>query len=281
MEWVRVTRSSPCPICGYGDWCMVSRDGTSAACGRVMDGAKRRSDGSLVEFRDGMGYVHDLRDESGRPRREVVVPAGRPVSRRVVPDTDWLAMHREAVASISRQRMAHLSEELGVSEMALAVYGTGRRMCRYTWPMRDGRGRIIGMRTRMNGQKRAVPGSRNGLFLPDAKPWGNRIVIVEGPTDAAACLDMDIYAIGISHAGGNLEFLAEWLAGEKREITVLADRDRAGVHAATGLSRKLAGTGLRANMAVVPAGKDARDWYCNHGGHAGWLEWVAAEASTV
>src|SRR5262245_36257773 len=49
--WVRVTRQTPCAVCGKGDWCRVSADGAVAGCMRTKAGsfhAKTGSDGSTV-----------------------------------------------------------------------------------------------------------------------------------------------------------------------------------------------------------------------------------------
>lgn len=35
MNWVRVKRNKPCPICGRPDWCSVSEDGTVVVCMRT------------------------------------------------------------------------------------------------------------------------------------------------------------------------------------------------------------------------------------------------------
>src|SRR5215813_7942244 len=40
-NWVRVSRTSPCPICKEADWCSVSDDGALAKCMRTEEGCWR------------------------------------------------------------------------------------------------------------------------------------------------------------------------------------------------------------------------------------------------
>src|SRR5688572_24864561 len=37
-KFVRVTYQSPCPVCGRGDWCLVSKDGRRCVSKRVKSG---------------------------------------------------------------------------------------------------------------------------------------------------------------------------------------------------------------------------------------------------
>jgi hypothetical protein len=58
--------------------------------------------------------------------------------------------------------------------------------------MNDGKRSVIGIRLRNDlGRKWAVTGSRQGLFLPGPHP-GQTVLIVEGPTDAAAAVDLGV-----------------------------------------------------------------------------------------
>ena len=38
QEFVRVSRSRRCPICGKPDWCLIKRDSSAAVCARVESG---------------------------------------------------------------------------------------------------------------------------------------------------------------------------------------------------------------------------------------------------
>ena len=35
----RVSRKTPCPVCGKPDWCLVAEDGTAAICQRIKEGS--------------------------------------------------------------------------------------------------------------------------------------------------------------------------------------------------------------------------------------------------
>ena len=61
-HWNRTTRHNPCPVCGKPDGCEVSPDGAVVICRRVSDGAFR-------EARNGVGWLHRLKDtpEDYRP----------------------------------------------------------------------------------------------------------------------------------------------------------------------------------------------------------------------
>lgn len=60
-SWVRVSVSSPCPVCKSPDWCSVSGDGALCKCMRVEDGSFRAK-----EDRNGARYyLHRLAEGSG------------------------------------------------------------------------------------------------------------------------------------------------------------------------------------------------------------------------
>jgi phage/plasmid primase-like uncharacterized protein len=86
-------------------------------------------------------------------------------------------------------------------------------------------GKVIGVRLRAeNGQKWAVSGSRQGLFIPDGQSAPDDPVLVcEGPTDTAALLDLGFYAIGRPSCSGGSLTLAAMLAG--CHVVIVGDRD--------------------------------------------------------
>lgn len=74
LNWARVSRGEPCPVCAKPDYCQVSRDGSAAMCMRVGGGREGRN-------RAGAPYsIHQLRDAPPRP---VIRP--RVLSRPVAP----------------------------------------------------------------------------------------------------------------------------------------------------------------------------------------------------
>src|SRR5690349_2134761 len=51
VDWTRVTRDRPCPICGHDHWCSVSPDGGLVFC--MREPSDRRGS-------DGEGWIHRL-----------------------------------------------------------------------------------------------------------------------------------------------------------------------------------------------------------------------------
>ena len=92
------------------------------------------------------------------------------------------------------------SESLKVSPESLIGIGAAWSPAHRAWsfPMYDGAGNIVGIRLRsIEGFKWAVPGSRQGVFVPIQSVKHNHIAFLpEGPTDTAAALSLGFYAIG-------------------------------------------------------------------------------------
>ena len=63
-QWKRVSRETPCPVCGKADWCLVAADGTAAICPRT-ESPRRCGDA---------GFLHRLADTPRRrePRRVII-----------------------------------------------------------------------------------------------------------------------------------------------------------------------------------------------------------------
>lgn len=233
--WHRVTRRAPCPICGRPDWCAIgTSDGgarTIAKCMRVsgpIDGARY-----LITREDGSG-VYSIYRIMG----DVAIP---PHADRddPTPTIDAAAVHQRCVG---RGPVGELATSLGVSVASLTQlgvgYATADTLDRYrttgagawTFPMRDARGRIIGIRLRMmDGVKKAITGSRNGLFVPeprdDLRGRPAPLFLPEGPTSTAALLTMGLDAIGRPMARGMSGLLHEYC--RDRHVIVLGDGDAA------------------------------------------------------
>lgn len=180
----------------------------------------------------------------------------------------WEDIQQEAVACLTEQRLQFAVESLRVSREALKDIGIGwnPQSHAYTFPMMDiSAGCISGIRTRTpNGAKFAITGSKQGCFTSstyelvgaaDLEP----IFICEGPTDTAAMLGMDLYAIGracCTHIpAGLVHFVGS------HEVVIVADRDVVGMRGAAALKSKFA---YNAKVIIPPPKyKDARDWITN------------------
>jgi hypothetical protein len=261
-SWRRVSRDRPCPVCGRPDWCLVSADGTAAICPRV-ESPRRCGDA---------GWLHRLAHAPAGPRRRVgpvrLTPGG--------PDLGPLAA--ECRAALDAARRHQLARQLGVSAAGLTALGVGWSAGHdaFSFPMSDCDGRTVGIRLRRpDGTKYAVRGGREGLFLPPApESTGERLLICEGPTDAAALLDLGYgHVAGRPSCTGGVRLLCE-LARRRRpgDVVIVADADDPGRRGADALAGALVCYTPAVRVIVPPGGaKDARN-YLKGGGTRAALE---------
>lgn len=252
---IRVTRKTPCPICGRPDWCGISEDGAIAICMRIA---------STHPAKNG-GWVHKVAD--GRAR--YVPPVARPPAR--PPLFSGQSLIKAWTAATSLTALYDLADVLGVSASSLADLGACWAALHDAWafPMRDEHGGIIGIRLRsMTGRKWAVSGSREGLFYPVAKNTNPVAVVCEGPTDTAAALTIGLNVVGRPSCLGGLELFRNFVrARGVTQLIIITDNDDArrrpgggwwqpGQDGAAKLARHC---GLPCRI-VVPPVKDVRDW---------------------
>jgi 5S rRNA maturation endonuclease (ribonuclease M5) len=225
------------------------------------------------------GYVHRI-DESRR-----IIPT---VTATRAKRTDLAGVALSFAAAVSLPMIRSLSDRLGVSVASLDRLGVGwafdtinhRRGGRalifdagdlirscgnrvWSFPMRDVSGNVVGIRLRDDGgDKWAVAGGRDGLFVPSELD-GDDLLICEGPTDAAALLDLGFNAVGRSCCTGGARLLATWLLIRKpRSAVIVSDADAPGQRGAHALASILR-TILPIKIIQPPGGmKDAREWRC-------------------
>jgi hypothetical protein len=155
------------------------------------------------------------------------------------------------------------AKKLGVLPEYLNILGMVRTdSSTWAFPMRDHLRFMIGIRLRDdNGKKFAVKGSKQGLFIPQSTPLPTMFV-TEGPTDCAALLSMDLYAIGkpaaMAHPDEIVKFIHRWRISK---VIVIADNDRAGL---AGAKKLVDVCPVPCCELVLPA-KDARDFYRSGG----------------
>jgi hypothetical protein len=131
--------------------------------------------------------------------------------------------------------------------------------------MRDAVGRIIGIRLRKwSGYKFAVPGSHNGLYIPDTHtPPIPHLLIAEGTTDTAALLSMGLAdTVGRPSCSGGTRLLIDLVRlHQVEQATILAHNDEPGVSGAESLASRLAVYVPTVRIIKPPIGvKDARVW---------------------
>lgn len=205
------------------------------------------------------------------------VPVVGPVVRLLQPSTSSAEQSRfELMAELWQRNMRptwleRAASLLGLPAEPLKRLGVGWSPAHRatSWPMRDAAGNVVGIRLRCpkTGKKWAVKGSRAGLIYPidlSLSEPARRLIICEGPSDAAALLSVGMAVIGVPSAGCGAEYL-DSLARRllPSEIVVLADADAAGLAGAERLaSRLILVAPIR--VATPPEGiKDARAWVCS------------------
>lgn len=224
MKMIRVTRKQPCPACGKPDWCMIGERGVLCMrqeCAHVMT----LSDGSA-------GWFHAY--DEPMPKR-ALVERQEPN----LPRPNFASLICEWSEDTDAEDVEELAKELGVTSFSIGVLGACYSPSHDAWafPMSDERGAIIGIRLRFpNGSKRAVLGSRNGLFIPDMT-LDRRIYICEGPTDTAAAISLGLSAVGRPSCNACGAMLAAFVElNGVREAVILADNDKPGISGAVSLT---------------------------------------------
>lgn len=236
-RWRAVTREKPCPACGGHDWCAWTPDGRTLKCERATSAPPGMR---LTHEKDGGGLFKADDGNHGKPI--VRSPGGRETA------LDWAAEHQGFAAAMQADRLSALAQALGVSTAALINLNVGwagpedlRRMRAggagwaenyprgaFTFPERDGAGRIVGCALRaIDGRKGAAggqAGAQRGLIVPTTLPQRpDPVLIVEGASDVAAVETLGIAVVGRPSNSGGAEQLARLLTG--REVLVVGERD--------------------------------------------------------
>lgn len=264
-SWRRVTRSHSCSICGKPDWCLYTgpeEDPTAAICARV-ESSKRIGDA---------GWLHRLKETPERQQRRlvrVIRPAG---SAALQPDLERLAaQYRD---DLDPGRLYQLAASLGLSVPSLCHLGIGWSTDHRAWsfPMSDVHGNVLGIRLRRpDGVKFAVRGGKEGLFLPSTVgDESSPLLICEGPTDAAALLDLGFRnVVGRPSCAGGIKLLVELVQVRHcPEVIIVADADTPGKRGAANLAVVLLVYAPTVRVIEPPEGiKDTRVWLLTGGTH--------------
>ncbi len=186
VEWLRVTKAEPCPVCEKTHWCCRSVDGTAILCMRI-ESDKPSAKG---------GWIHRLVD----PLPQVIVPEKKPVAK-IDAAAAARTMYRSSQAAAKR---ATLAAQLGVTVRSLELLGVGigwdwngREFA--SFPSRNGMGKTVGITRRYDdGQKKTMRGTSNGGVFVAPRWWKEPgpVWLVEGPSDTAALLSEGLCVIG-------------------------------------------------------------------------------------
>ncbi len=264
--WVRVTRRRRCPICDHPDWCGISEDGKLVHCMRISEGAWKATPAG--------GWLHRMEDHPGG---SPVMPRTAPPRKPYLPVSRLQEMLDRAKAKTRGADLERLAARLGLSAPPLvrleaSVYGPGT----WAFPMRDGRGRLAGLRLRAEaGGYWCVAGSHQGLFIPQRLPPRGLLLAVEGPTDTAALLACGFAAVGRPSCQGCHRPVLRLCAG--RDLVIVADHDEPktrpdatvwfpGLEGAEKLARECYAHARTVKVIQPRRGKDIRQWYALEAG---------------
>lgn len=266
MAWIRVSRSSPCVVCGKPDWC-----GRASSDDHVVYHRCMRERGDVPGLRcikddtEGRTYIttsDSLRDGGGAPCRQ---PHDKHPAVTAKAAVNWASACKRFTRAFTRDRVASLSRSIGVSEMAMSIVGVGwcTPQMAYTMPMRDATGKVIGVRLRrLDGSKLSIRGSKNGVFCSSelaTKPkCGLPIMVCEGPTDAMAMMDLGFWSLGRPSCRGATNITKRLCRGHP--VVVVADRDTPGREGAALIAGVLDEVCPSVKVIEPAAGKDAREW---------------------
>jgi len=165
---------------------------------------------------------------------------------------------RDWLAATTASALAEFAVSLGVSTPSLVAVGAAWAAPHSAWafPMCDGYGNVVGIRLRNERGKFAVRGSRQGIFLASV-PAQKTLFVCEGPTDTAAAVELDLFAVGRPNCccgGAEIKVFAR--RHDCRRVVIISDNDKPGLDGA----RKVGGE-LKLPFAVyVPPAKDVREF---------------------
>jgi hypothetical protein len=202
------------------------------------------------------------------------------------PAVDFAPMHEEMRNRITPKNLRAESDALGVHPESLAAVGIGwcDEYDAATFPMYGLNRKVVGIRVRRrrDGKKWAVPGSTNGVFIPQCT-WANpdqngkgRCFVVEGPTDTAAGVDLGLSIFGLPAALVAHQVIAHYVRG--REVVIIRDGDEAGIKSSDRLSEILIPICPSVHVIRPMIVKDLRAWL-RAGATPGLIESVITNTS--
>ena len=160
-------------------------------------------------------------------------------------------------------RVAVWACKLGLPPSSIDWLGAVHLGAMLAFPMYDGDGNICGIRTRNpDGAKRAVTGSRAGVFLPTVAMPELEPLVCEGPTDAAAALALGYEPIGRPSCTGCEVHVVDTCKRQGFDrVTVCADADGPGTAGARRLADVLHAARIAVRLVTAAGHKDLRDWW--------------------
>jgi hypothetical protein len=292
-KWKNHSHATPCPICGKDDRCLYTEDGAHR-CFRIT--GEQPGWKVMKVCRDGTCIYgpESSATTTGFGRRRC-----RPKVAKSVATPDWTHEVQQFQNNLTPERENELAVQLGVTSESLQALRVGiadqqdlRRLqvhgqewqvdfpeYAFTFPEFDGELNIIGVCFRApDGRKGAAKGSQRGLTVPAGfKSMPGPKPVVEGASDVAALLTMNIAAVGRPSNSGGADHLAVLVADQ--DIVVLGENDKRlvdggkmewpGREGAVSISHRLASAWSKpVRMALPPKTfKDVRTWLNQHCTH--------------
>ncbi|MEM8873833.1 MAG: hypothetical protein AAGD32_06190 [Planctomycetota bacterium] len=181
-----------------------------------------------------------------------------------------------SIDAMTRMRAGRVTREQLEQLRTACPNGSGA----WAFPMRCHDGRIIGIRTRFDdGTKRAVTGSRQGLFFDPTLAAAELLHVVEGCSDTAAMLTLGFdNVVGMPSAGQGADLLAlliQRIAPPTPRCILIADRDGPGLEGMRRVARQLARWGIRCRVTEPPGVSNDVRAYLNAGGDAAGVHMLA------
>lgn len=259
---VRVSRAHPCPKCSCSHWCSADSRGRFLICMRNKEGASRTIRGGPP------GWIHRL-DTSRDPSASAF--SFRIKATHVT--GDWEAIATRLAADLDDQHAAAWAADLGLTDLgipALRALHCGRFIDSWgktwmTFPMRDGAGRVIGIKKRsvIGSKKLSFRGGHEGLFVPEGPVSGGVLYVMEGATDTAAALAAlgERRVLGRSNCSSRNGHLVSWLHRHPfGTVLLVPDRDKEGQVGARTCASLLCHHHRDVRLAKLPDAKDLREF---------------------
>jgi hypothetical protein len=261
IKWTRVTKSQRCPLCNSIQWCSFGRHPKTEQLVVTCPKTDAPPPGwtLLGRVQDQPGGVYIEGDNPDRGRRP----------------PSWQERHERFQGELSRERdlLYELAEQLRIPSESLTKIGVGwskREKC-WTFPERDAAGNICGIERRYRtGKKMCMKGSRRGIYVPDNfLTLPDPVLLVEGPTDTAACIAIGCAVIGRPNDRAGVELIARRCADRAQHTIVMGEFDPnpermrwPGLEAAKAVAARLAiHWNERVRYCLPPDGaKDIRAW---------------------
>lgn len=247
-RWFRVSKHRQCSVCAHDSWCTYNDKWH--CCMRIASEKPTKNGGWLHAVDGSIATIPTSKEP-------LVVP----------PPFDAEFWWESKLHTVDVFRLEPRAKAMGLPVESLHMIGAVPH-CDYTaFPMRNAKGKIIGIRIRSDeGKKWAITGSRQGIFtmtcydLQDDDPTHG--VVLEGPTDTAAAAMMGLRPIGRPSCLGCEDTVCDYASNHgMTHLTIVADADGPGIDGAKKLADHARSKGKTIRVVTCSGHKDLRAWF--------------------